>query len=362
MWDLFCRVVDNYGDIGVSWRLARMLDAEHGVALRLWVDDLAAFARIEPRVRPDADLQRIGSIDIRHWCEPFPDVQPGAAVIEAFGCPLPERFLAAMAARRPAPVWVNLEYLTAEPFAAECHGLPSPHPRLPLTRHFFFPGFDARTGGVLRERDLLAARDAAQRVRSPGPLRVSVFGYDNPAFAPLLRAWAEGGTPVECLVPEGRAAAGVAAFLGRPLAAGETAGAGPLTVRVLPFTDQPGYDRLLWSCDWNFVRGEDSFVRAQWAARPFVWQIYPQAEDAHRAKLDAFLARYTDGLAPAAAGALTTFSRAFDAENPVATAQGWEPLRAALPSLAGHALRWAEACARQSDLATRLVDFARSRL
>ena len=45
-WDIFCTVVDNYGDIGVCWRLARQLAAEHGFAVRLWVDDLASFARL----------------------------------------------------------------------------------------------------------------------------------------------------------------------------------------------------------------------------------------------------------------------------------------------------------------------------
>ncbi|MBY0444112.1 MAG: elongation factor P maturation arginine rhamnosyltransferase EarP, partial [Burkholderiales bacterium] len=37
-WDIFCRVIDNYGDIGVCWRLARQLSFEHGFAVRLMVD------------------------------------------------------------------------------------------------------------------------------------------------------------------------------------------------------------------------------------------------------------------------------------------------------------------------------------
>lgn len=39
----------------------------------------------------------------------------------------------------------------------------------------------------------------------------------------------------------------------------------------------------------NLVRGEDSLVRALWAGKPLVWHIYPQDDDAHVAKLSAFL-------------------------------------------------------------------------
>ena len=40
-WDVFCRVVDNYGDAAVCWRLARQLADEHGARVRLWIDLLA---------------------------------------------------------------------------------------------------------------------------------------------------------------------------------------------------------------------------------------------------------------------------------------------------------------------------------
>jgi uncharacterized repeat protein (TIGR03837 family) len=62
-----------------------------------------------------------------------------------------------------------------------------------------------------------------------------------------------------------------------------------LSILYLPQLPQTDFDHLLWSCDLNFVRGEDSLVRAIWAAKPFIWQIYPQHDGAHHAKLDAFL-------------------------------------------------------------------------
>ncbi len=161
-WDLFCNVVDNFGDIGVSWRLARQLAAEHGASVRLWVDDLVVFRRLAPTLDAGADVQLLGGIEVRRWFTPFPAVEPADVVVETFGCELPASYVEAMAARARPPVWINLEYLSAEPWVGGCHGLPSPHPRLPLTKYFFFPGFAPGTGGVLFERGLAGRRLAFQ--------------------------------------------------------------------------------------------------------------------------------------------------------------------------------------------------------
>jgi uncharacterized repeat protein (TIGR03837 family) len=265
-----------------------------------------------------------------------------------------------MAARRPAPVWINLEYLTAEPWARQCHGMASPHPRLPLVKHFFFPGFGSDTGGLLREQGLFAARDAAQRDAPAGPLRVSVFGYENAAFPRLLDAWARGARPVECLVPEGHALDGVRAFAGAVPAPGERIVRGALAIVALPFTDQGGYDRLLWSCDWNFVRGEDSFARAQWAARPLVWQLYPQEAGAHFAKLEAFLDVYGSGLADPAREAMFGLMRAWNGSPHAPAVEDAWAAAAVAADLNRHAVEWATRLASGPELASTLADFIRS--
>src|SRR5665647_615779 len=162
-WDIFCTVVDNYGDIGVCWRLARQLAAERCFGVRLWVDDLASFRRICPNVVPGLDAQRSHGVEVRWWREPFPAVDVADVVVEAFACNPPASYVAAMAARPRKPVWINLEYLSAESWVQGCHGLPSPHPSLPLMKHFFFPGFAAGTGGLLAERGLEQARERFQR-------------------------------------------------------------------------------------------------------------------------------------------------------------------------------------------------------
>ncbi|MFT4268992.1 MAG: elongation factor P maturation arginine rhamnosyltransferase EarP [Xenophilus sp.] len=294
-WDIFCRVIDNHGDLGVCWRLARQL-AEAGEAPRLWVDDASALAWMAPR-REAAGVQVIDWSDPAAGqaaaAEPAPDV-----LIEAFGCdPSPaliERFAAGPGAARPR-AWINLEYLSAEAQVERLHTLPSPvlhGPGAGLTKWFFYPGFTAGTGGLLREPGLAARQTVfdrgswlqAQRIGwRPGERLVSLFCYEPPALADLLEGIARGGTPTRLLVTHGRAAAAVRAL---PALAN---GAGQLRVSWLPWLAQEAFDPLLWSCDLNLVRGEDSFVRALWAGAPMAWQIYPQDDGAHHAKLDAWL-------------------------------------------------------------------------
>ncbi len=367
-WDLFCRVVDHFGDVGVSWRLARQLAAEHPVAVRLWVDDLHTFHRLEPAVDPAAAIQPVGAVEVRRWDEQADFGNAGDVVVEAFGSRVPPAYLHAMVARPRAPAWINLEYLSAESWVEGCHGMASPHPVLPLVKHFFFPGFTAATGGLLRERDLESRRVAelAQRPARTGEVcTVSLFGYGGPAVAGLLGAWTHGEQPTLALVPESRLLPDVAAFLGRArLEPGDREQRGALTVLVLPFQDQDGYDRLLWSCDCNFVRGEDSFVRAQWARRPLVWNIYAQEGGAHWAKLHAFQTRYSEALDEEAAAALREFWRMWNLADPppAALAAGWRRFWACREALTLRAERWAAALQTQADLATNLVTFARQRL
>jgi uncharacterized repeat protein (TIGR03837 family) len=317
--DIFCAVIDNFGDIGVCWRLAKQLVHEHGMTVRLWVDDLLSFRRLHSAISPDTPIQHCLGVEIWNWSSaflelPFSQAEPAQLVIEAFACELPEHYVAAMAAQECKPIWINLEYLSAEEWVAGCHCLPSPHPFLPLTKYFFFPGFIMQTGGLLLERDLIARRDAFQSelhtqaafwralgvpLPKPDEVRVSLFCYENIALPELLFTWAKSNVPILCLVLEGCVPTQVAAFFGRELVvAGDILQLGNLEVRVLPFIEQERYDELLWACDINFVRGEDSCVRAQWAGKPFVWHIYPQQDNVHIKKLSAFIKLYCAELQP----------------------------------------------------------------
>ncbi len=370
-WDIFCRVIDNYGDVGVCWRLARQLTREYRQRVRLWLDELPSLARLWPGVDVAAECQVVDDIELRHWRADTEVETLGEVVIEAFACELPATALARMREAARTPLWLNLEYLSAETWIEGCHLLPSPQPG-GLAKTFFFPGFTPATGGLLAEAEALRARAAwgeaqarawlaARGVASPpGARRLSLFAYDNAALPGLLQTWARGRAPWHALVPEGYSLPQLAEWLGTPLAAGDRAARGALTVSVLPFLHQDDYDRLLWSCDLNFVRGEDSFVRAQWAHTPCVWHIYRQAEDAHLYKLEAWLARYLADAPLEAAAACAGFVRAWNRE--AGAAEAWPAFAAALPMLAAHAGSWAEHLRAHGELAGKLLAFAQSRL
>ncbi|MFT4243163.1 MAG: elongation factor P maturation arginine rhamnosyltransferase EarP [Acidovorax sp.] len=290
-WDLFCRVIDNYGDIGVCWRLAADLGAR-GHTVRLWVDDASALAWMAPRGAP--------GVQVLAWPEHAPTDGPPDVLVEAFGCDIAPEFIAACAyhssARGQKPVWINLEYLSAESYVERCHRLPSPiqsGPAAGWTRWFFYPGFTPATGGLLREPDLMARREAFDRdawraATAPGADRdarwISLFCYEPPALPQLLAQCQE--RPTQLLVTPGRATAAVQSQIGpqRLFSKYEQ-----LSISYLQPRPQPAFDEMLWASDLNLVRGEDSLVRALWAGQALVWHIYPQDDGAHHAKLHAFL-------------------------------------------------------------------------
>lgn len=368
-WDIFCSVVDNYGDIGVTWRLARQLVAEHGLKVRLWVDDLTAFVRLSPGADASAAQQWREGVSVHQWPKQWEATDIPDVIVEAFACRLPPDYVDAIAQCSPRPVWINLEYLSAEDWVSGCHGLPSVQSN-GLRKFFFFPGFVPTTGGLLREHDLLATRQAFQQNQAErshflqglgvtpddGARLISVFAYENPCIGAWLDALATDSEANHLLVPEGRILGDLQRWLGvDSLRTGARETRGALTVQVLPFVRQEDYDRLLWSCDFNVVRGEDSFVRAQWAGRPLLWHIYEQDDDAHWVKLDAFLEHYLAGLSPEAAKALSDFWRTWNAGEE--GAESWQALLEHWSEIANHAESWCVQQASLADLATALVLF-----
>ena len=310
-WDIFCKVIDNFGDIGVCWRLAADL-ATRGQRVRLWVDDSSALAWMAPG-------GQVG-VQVLQWTSPLDlsglQAAPCDVLVEAFGCEVAPDFIAACAHNTSAtsqnnsknPLWINLEYLSAEPYVARCHGLRSTvssGPGKGWTKVFYYPGYTQATGGLLREPDLLrrqAAFDRGAWLRQQGihhtdETLVSLFCYEPMALGQLLIDLEQNGIngqPARLLVAAGRATQAVKAaeiHLNR-----HQIGLQPtqiarkqLTISYLAPLTQFDFDHLLWASDVNFVRGEDSLVRAIWAGKPFVWQSYPQDDGAHAQKLEAFL-------------------------------------------------------------------------
>ena len=302
LWDIFCSVVDNYGDIGVCWRLAVNL-AQRGQRVRLWIDDSAPLQWLAPHGH--------AGVKVLPWNRPLADaslpIEPADVLIEAFGCTLDDAVQARWARQQHSHpgVWLNLEYLSAESHAERFHRLPSPvmsGPAAGCVKYFFYPGFTPQTGGLLREPGLLLRQQAFDRTAwrtqwgVPEDAHVlSLFCYEPPALAQLVQHLHSGphGARVHALVTPGRTLQAVRAILPDALAHSlQSQGHacwGPLVLHAMPWLEQVAFDELLWASDFNFVRGEDSLVRALWAGQPFVWQLYPQDDGAHHAKLQAFL-------------------------------------------------------------------------
>ena len=354
LWDVFCRVIDNFGDIGVCWRLACDL-ADRGQRVRLWVDDPAALRWMAPRGHD--------GVEVAAWLTTTTFPPPGDVVVEAFGCDPPPAFLAAMADGGHPPVWINLEYLSAEAYVERSHALASPQmsgPARALAKWFFYPGFTAATGGLLREPGLETAqadfdRDAWLATHGlslrPNERLVSVFCYPGAPVDRLVASLAADGLPALIATAPGAATKAVHAALA-------TLGKQQSTLRqqALPWLAQSDFDRLLWAADLNFVRGEDSWVRAHWAGKPFIWQAYPQDDGAHGAKISAFLDRMLAQAGHAAAEQVRTWTAAWNGLDDATVAPpAWTPQ--ALAAATSTARAWRGQLRGSTDLVGRLLAF-----
>lgn len=300
LWDVFCRVIDNFGDVGVCWRLCADL-AQRGQRVRLWLDDVSALTWMAP----GALEGQHANITVHRWLETtdsqgLQTLETAKVWVEAFGCDIEPVFISSFKQRtKTAPVWINLEYLSAESFVERSHTLPSPvlsGQAKGWTKYFFYPGWTQKTGGLLREpwikeRQALANETSKAAwlqsfgITWKGEKLISLFCYESAAVSGLLDALGNFGAPVRLLVTAGQAKIALHRVLG------ELGQNHSLSISYLPTLTQTDYDQLLWACDLNFVRGEDSLVRAIWAGKPLVWHIYPQEDHAHHAKLGAFLDR-----------------------------------------------------------------------
>ena len=371
-WDIFCKVIDNFGDIGVSWRLAADL-AARGQRVRLWVDDTRALAWMAP--------EGCAGVTVMRWADPINvtclENAPCDVLVEAFGCEVAPEFIASCARICSAggqtnavkPLWINLEYLSAETFVARNHGLTSltgSGPAAGWRKVFFYPGFTPTTGGLLREPDLLQRRMAFDRcawlrqqgIDWRGETLVSLFCYEPAALAGLINDLERNGIdghPVRLLVAAGRATNVIKSVLGEKMPGNMNRigldpnkfGRKKLLISYLPLLTQTEFDHLLWASDINFVRGEDSMVRAIWAGKPFIWQIYPQDDGAHRLKLEAFL----DMLV--APPALRAFHRVWNGLADEAL-----PLLTDMPAWQATAGQAQARLAEQRDLTTGLIEYA----
>jgi uncharacterized repeat protein (TIGR03837 family) len=343
-WAIFCRVVDNHGDLGVCWRLATQL-AQRQKQVSLYIDEASALQWMAP--------DGCEGVKVLAWPNDNAVLAPYApadVVIEAFGCELPPTFQAAMAAWPKAPVWINLEYFSAEAAALHNHGLPSPvmsGPAKGMTKWFYYPGLTEGSGGVMgglsaMTNSDLTGSDEKHAPHQPSALKISLFCYEPASLGLWLEQLNELPQSVVLSVTAGRATQAVRQVL--------KAWSDPtkFVIEELPYLSHPGFDAMLAAQDLNLVRGEDSLIRAIWAGKAFLWQIYPQDDGVHHAKLEAFL-KTTH-----APDVVVQAHLAWNADQPT-------PLPLLSPFNMAEWTAWAQALQQrlhaQTDLLTRLESF-----
>lgn len=373
---VFVRVIDNYGDAGVGWRLSCLLAEYLHMHVRLWIDDTDALNKLVPAPEKQA------RITIEAWQgDAMMQQQLSAAadpilVIETFGCELPPQVLERM--RQCRPLWLNWEYLTAEDWAVGLHAMSSLQPN-GLEKYFWFMGIDADSGGLLREPDYLAEREKfrqqpqlqqAFRQEYGLPLQHTgqlwlVFAYTSGQWAQWMAMWQEVGTPITLWLAGGQVIESLrAAKLIAPeelQQEGDICDLGNVTLVRIPFVPQAAFDRLLWLADAAIVRGEDSFVRALWAGLPFFWHIYRQDDDVHLQKLHSFWFKAMQGWPTELRQAFTVLSDDLNGAGAVSSLkreQAWQYLCAHWQSWVKSAAAWSEMLHGQDNALEKLARFS----
>ena len=369
-WDIFCNIVDNYGDIGICWRLSQQLVNDHHVQVRLFIDNLTTAKKIIPHLDSTLTEQAIQGVTVCTW--PIVATMPAEVVIETFSCALPDAYLVKMTQQQS--IWINLEYLSAESWVGDFHAKPSPHPTLAITKHFYFPGFKNDTGGLIREHNLIAKRDTFLNSKidqtkfwqalginnesEKDSIKISLFYYPQANINQLLLALSATNQPSSIFLPfNGSIDTLSSIFTDFKQVNANTLRLESITVHLLPFLSQSDYDHLLWACDLNFVRGEDSWIRGIWASKPFIWQPYIQTEHTHIEKMQAFLEVYsceaTDEIKSTLLDAHLTWSNASisDTNNLTRLVQN-------LPKLDSYTKQQADILSALPDLATKLLSFS----
>lgn len=381
-WDIFCKIVDNFGDIGVCWRLSQLLANEHQQRVRLFIDDFYIAKKIIPQFDPTRKNQTINNVNIAAW--PTKAITLPDVVVENFSCGLPETYLEQMLTQEKSSHhvrWVNLEYLSAENWVEDCHTLPSTHPVLGLKKNFFYPGFTEKTGGLLREQSLIETRDAffaspaqqqqfwqqfvsLSKMRGPvlqnfpESIKISLFGYPEANIQQLIRQLIHTEKTVHIFLPFNSEITALNALIEKyHLKIGEAKALHRVRVHLLPFLSQTQYDKLLWACDLNFVRGEDSWIRAIWAGKPFVWQPYIQAENTHLIKLAAFLSKYTHEANAETKNLIETSHLVWSNAQSLPHEKFWLDVKKHLPKWQQYTLEKSNHLAQKTSLSQALVNF-----
>ena len=281
--DIFCQVIDNYGDVGVAYRLAREFKRVYpNKKLRFVINQIEELNLI----RKSEDIEIILYKDISK-IENSADL-----IIESFGCEIPKKYMDK--ALKNSKLIINLEYFSAEKWVDDFH-LQESFLGGNLKKYFFIPGLSEKSGGILLDNEFLQRKKKVEAnkeyylekfgIKEKYDLIGSVFSYEK-NFDSLIEELKKLNKKVILLILSEKTQKNFIKYFDNGNNYDK------IKFVKLPFFTYDKYEELLALCDFNLVRGEDSFVRALLLGKPFLWHIYPQDENTHIKKLESFLEKY----------------------------------------------------------------------
>ena len=281
--DIFCQVIDNYGDVGVAYRLAREFKRVYpNKKLRFVINQIEELNLI----RKSENIEVILYKDISK-IENSADL-----IIESFGCEIPKEYMDK--ALKKSKLIINLEYFSAEKWVDDFH-LQESFLGGNLKKYFFIPGLSEKSGGILLDNEFLERKKKVEankeyylekfEIKEKYDLIGSVFSYEK-NFDSLIEELKKLDKKVILLILSEKTQKNFIKYFDNGNNYDK------IKFVKLPFFTYDKYEELLALCDFNLVRGEDSFVRALLLGKPFLWHIYPQDENTHIKKLESFLEKY----------------------------------------------------------------------
>ncbi|MGL5124048.1 MAG: elongation factor P maturation arginine rhamnosyltransferase EarP [Fusobacteriaceae bacterium] len=300
--DIFCQVIDNYGDIGVVYRLTKLLRKkylENGIEIkiRVFLNRTEELTKLNSEAQ-NSQCQIINNIEYLTYDHLLKNnLEPYEVIIEAFGCEINELYLEK--AKESSSLLINLEYLSSEDWVSEFHGVESLLDTKKLKKYFFIPGFSEKSGGVLfSQLEKIKLEDIYPYLTSEfleGKIIGTIFSYEK-NFESLFEVLNNQKKETILLVMGGFSQKSVKKILEKKNIEklGNFFKYGKIYIEFSQFISQEKYDSLITLTDFNLVRGEDSFVRAVLSKKPFIWHAYFQEEEVHLEKIKGFFNRYTD--------------------------------------------------------------------
>lgn len=300
---VLCKVVDNFGDIGVVFRLCRALsELKKNLEIRLVVSNLDSFAKISKGIDSTKTFQEFRGWKVFDWndnalCKKEFSKNPPEFILECFQCGRPEwleELLFSPQFNLNVQI-VNVEYLTAESWADDFHLLKSGTRSAKIKKINFMPGFTKKTGGLILDKNFMCClsekKFALNLVKQNLDKKILSEDFSD-SFKILIFSYPKNFDFLASAIKEFSFLKKIIVFV----ASGAGADSAKISLKkfkvdfvCLPFMQQEVWDAFLSLMDFSFVRGEDSFSRCCLFGNPFIWNIYPQEEEFHIVKLNAFL-------------------------------------------------------------------------